>query len=704
MSERVAIHVHNSHQLLGELQQAHRTVATAVDGLSPLVREASVLLNRYYDHHVLTPLESVETGLQTDHHDLQWRVDYLIDTDLRFDLHGRELANLPADEPTPITENAWIVARELAQLIDTYRDADGDQATLADLDAYLDLLRAAEHDPRWLASVFRYLGAERTFELSVAISSFAIADASADGLTADLLQMRADLATSLAIASTATFTTKQGERTRTLDQDWFDDLWHAANVAPGYVHDNWVDLFDTDQPFHRDVAVHLGIRGLELIAGDLQGVGVHHEFHLPELDMINVSAHVRSNEELAAPLLRVAIADPAGAAGTLLTEGPGGRRGVDMLADRSFDPSPDASILLAELAMAGTVGAQQASILDGTIVHGQLAEQALHATGSLIEAISDAEANHPSEDPYNLIRAAGLANVVIATLPHALRVETTGQGVYILATDGPIPSSSAGVEVDPIDLSYAFGSLFRHDELRVAIGGHATIAARELLLEDPSLENHGAVGMINAVLINGLNRAGIQDAAAQQRAVDEFNDKANEIWGNATFAISFLPGGKKVVTIVSQGENVLEFVGVDLKDAVINAAQGQFGPPDPTISEAQASVAATQNMAGASRAANQVILAVAFERLQAELRSGTDVTGLDPTSRAILHHIENSVLAEHFEPGSTSFAEFDSPDQHHAVANLANSLDHSGFDLELEMHQVAFEVAGTLRQTGEFAG
>ena len=104
-----------------------------------------------------------------------------------------------------------------------------------------------------------------------------------------------------------------------------------------------------------------------------------------------------------------------------------------------------------------------------------------------------------------------------------------------------------------------------------------------------------------------------------------------------------------------------------------------------------------------SSAPHCCVLAVEFEQLQAELRAGLRDDELDDTGRAILHHIENSVLNDGFERGETSLSELESFDRS-ALANLAQRLDEAPFGLTEESAWITEAAQGRLMEGSEFTG
>jgi hypothetical protein len=98
-----------------------------------------------------------------------------------------------------------------------------------------------------------------------------------------------------------------------------------------------------------------------------------------------------------------------------------------------------------------------------------------------------------------------------------------------------------------------------------------------------------------------------------------------------------------------------------------------------------------------------VILAAAFETMQAELRSGLDDDDLSPNSRAILLHIEESSFASHFERGSSRYTDLVAVADHE-LASLAQRLDEEAFHMTNAVQSSQIGSVEWLDESTEFSG
>ncbi len=684
MSEKVSIDIDAADDLSDAYLHASRIIGDVADDIGALIAEANQLLDHCVSNDIVDTLHHVAGDLQRDRDDLRWRATYLQSIDGPIDTNGRRFDFLPTTADTSPPTNAPAAAERVATLVGTWTGADGQPATVDDLEDIRTLLTSVQHDPAWLGRFFRDLGPDATYQLSAMVSVLMREQITNESLhqtepsTFDPSAFRHTLADSLATASHVTDphrghpTSRASTRPLLLGDDWFDELRDAGTTYHGEVAADWVHLFDTDNRIRTEWTTALATTGLEIADGQHQLELAYIERKDPHTGLWVLDTPSPREGELLQILFDPAQHDPHIAATVLVDPTSNGRTGAQIVAARTHDTTGTA---LANLTLAGTTGAMNASITNGTATDPALAEEAMRATGAVIEAIGHEQAHNPDRQPYEGARTLAFGEIIVAALPHFMSVGDTGLDTAIYTEGQPIPSASSGIEVEADNLGYALGALFRNEPMRNHIGAEANIAMRQLLL-NPDQGDHQAVGEMNGVLVFALNNANISAADAQQAAIDNFNSTADQIWDTFEFVADEIPFGKPVVRVVREATSYLDVVGIDLQQEVIDAAFESSGIDTPLPSPEQARVEAQLNLDSAFRNANQTILAAELDRTQTLLANGTPVDDLPQTSITILDEMERA-FGPDFTPGQTNYTDLSlNPTHQHRLASIAENLDN----------------------------
>ncbi len=682
MAQRVAMHIEQAHGLAAEHVAAAARLDALTNELTRHMREAGTLTSRLVPYWTVAQLADLSADLRHDEADLAWRIDYLETSDRAF-LQGSQLVDLlPAQRPAATMPVADAVA--LAQSLTDGPEVEPLERHLDDYVELMAALRSARYDEVWLARFFADLGPAATLQLSETLAVAGMAEVIAFGPPqADPAALHRTLADSIAIASNA-----NGLDGRPLlDMIWFAEL-SAHGINGDQVDQAWIRLFDTTEPIRWDQRVHLAIVGLEIMDGQrhVDGPGTV----TVDDDRWDVSPDPISAAAAADILLRSATENPAFAAQAILATTDNGRTGAQIIAGRSIDlgdqPNP-----LAPLAVAGTLDAQAEAIVAGVPINLFRAGQALEATGQLLAAIAAEERSVDlGTDGYDPGRVAAFTEIVTYSLPQILRSEYNAdeQDHHRLLPGATVPSFDGGVRISANQLSLVLGVLFRDPTAQLTIGTAAELARRDLLLEDNSTEAHINAGELGGVVVNGLTRAGIQEAHAQAAAIAEFNDEADKIWGAFDFGIRQV--GRKLPVVgsaIALGltgyDKINDWAGAagydpeaELQD-LVRGDGPEFENPT-TVREATFAGADIRQDGQFNN--NRLLLAVEFERMRSEFEAGTpsDIAlALDDAIRS------NPILAPHYETGVTTHADLATADPaiREELGEIAARLTHDEIGL-----------------------
>ncbi len=684
MVEKVRIDIDAAEDLGQAYRNAGRHLDDMADDLAGLFAEANQLLDHCISPDVINDLRDLADDLRSDHDDLQWRADFLESVDGPIDVDGRRIDYLPANRPPAPPMGSAAAAEWVAAIVGTWNGSDGKPATIDDLTDIQHLLETARHKPEWLTRFFRELGPVATYQLSAMVTVLV-----RDQITSEVLHQaeptlfdpaafRRALADSLALASTTTREPRvrrpgaDPQRYNPLGDYWFDDLRQAGTTYHGEVSTDWVRLFDTDTRLHPEWVDALATTGLEIVDGQQQLEVAWTEHREPHTGLWVIDPTHQHDSDLLQILFNPAINTRGAATNALLQPTANGRTGAQIVTARNYDNS-DVGIALSALTLAGTMAAMNDSIHDGHATDPVLAENAMRATGAVIEAIALEEAFHSNRPPYDGARTLAFGTIIVAALPHAMTVGDTGLDTGIYTPGQPIPSASSGIEIEADNLALAMGALFRNEPMRNYLGAEANIAMRQQLL-DPTDSDHHAIGEMNGVLVYALNRANITAAEAQQAAIDNFNSTADQIWNTVEFVADEIPFGKPVVKVIRQATSYLDVIGIDLQQEVIDAAFNASSIDTSLPSPEDARITAQLNMDSAYRNANRTILAAEIDRTQTLLTHGTPIENLPESSIAILDAMQ-ATFGDNFTPGHTTYAELAlNPTTQHHLASIAQNL------------------------------
>lgn len=734
MVERVAIRPWAAGALVREYRLAASELALMSRELRSAVAEASDLLGDPTPA-VAMMLEGVAIELADDGDDLSWRLDLIVRHDGSVDTHGRRIADLPERRPAlsafmanelaevfaglvddgivldsrdrarlseglhEYVDNTYserwgyvtdFWADELAdenrqlssELLDITRDMARHTPTLSQLQAVFDELAAQQHDPGYLAQFFRALGAENTAAVPLLLSDAAYSEAlnvrRDIEFSADPIELRDSFATSLAVASKATTTDRIGSVHTVLGGGWFDDLFDEATwfennwIADDehHLNDTFPALFAAGE-FRADIAERAGILGLSVFD---HAVTVDRGWGSPLFAGFD---EFETNWEDRAGLLTGAAARvPSAAAAVLIAETRSGRSGAQVVADRSYNHM-DRDVVgahYAELIFAGTVLAERKALADG--IDTRALHDPLHAKAALIESVAEQVRQDTDEDPYPDAVNLVLTQMAVQTLPHFVQLpfRTDSAAVVVDIDEGAkaMPSTEAGIYVDPEYLQNFLGALFRHEEHRVEIVTALVFAQRQAYGANPTLETVRQVGKTDGAMVSAYNIANIDDAMAIGREINAANERADMLWNTIDFAMGHtpLPGARAIDKGLGGADELLGAFGVNPIEDFIHGDSS-------TIVET-ARREATSELFGIEPRAGRFVFANAFETMQAEYRGG-GYDGLSLTSRTIFERMEaHPVIGPEFEVGETKLGE----------------LTSIGGDVTSEYHQLAGDLIG----------
>ena len=699
----VSIHSNNARQLARDYRQAKTDIDGSIDRLGSLVQQGAELLGTHQPPAV-DLFTQVSTGLGAAAEDLEWRIDYIEESDRSFEFNGKLIINgMPSQEPEG-TMSADELADAFRQLIgenDRFRQRDMDaileglrefvnddfgspewddiidywneeledrdlQEDLADamerlnrteiaadqLAALIGELEANEGDPWFLADVFEQLGPEATLELTEIVGVVSWRKALAGNghgpeLEHDPQEMSRVLSEALGEASFATEPVgRHGRLGPVLGDDWFDQLLDEGVIeVNGWPFDDYEVLHDGLPALFGD-----GVFRTE-VASDVGVVGMRVMNHEVRVDRGVGSPFYDGFAELGTSwekrggdLLAPATKDPEAASNVLNHTYDDGRTGTAIIADGDFDNMNQELVaaIYGPLIVAGTVEAEDLAVTDGVVTDPELLEQAWTAKTDLFEAIEA----HRADVEYGPELTMAFATVVADTIPHAMVVsEKSGDG-FIVTEGEQVPSDRAGIHLSEEQLTWLLGALFRDEAARFELGVVIAVTQRFGVLEDAGPNAYEGAGELHGAWINGYNVAILENAVDADAEQARINDLIDGGWDGVQVVAGLLPGGGTAIKVVGHVDSVLGAFGED-------AVHEQFHLPENNVAEARG--VAGREIRETRDEARHFVFDRAFERMQADLVvNGGDPSALAGTSAAIFERVSSHPDIAGFEPGVTT--------------------------------------------------